>query len=269
MTHLAFAGAIASRTAHPRVTPGRTSRAGATSLRPSTVANTRQTGRPVPASRLQFCGGGDANGGNGDGDGGNWRPDGTPDDSGGNNFAADGTLMTFMDKLLRGSSPAAALAGYSVSSLLEERNTGGLHLLSSPDFKEAGLVGLFGFVVHGLGGSCFYQLLDEIVAGSTPIPVVIKTCIDALIFLPLVAETFDKFTRFASSSDAPDFLKFMQRREHSSVHLLRKRALWVPAQAISFWFLPPWWRVGYVSIIMVFISFLQLFNSSHGTLLIS
>lgn len=271
MAHSAFAVAVASSPVRaqtvlaatsPATTPATTATFG-----PAAVAVRRGAAHLAPAQELQvpLCGGGDFTGSRGGGDGGGWRPDRTPDGNGDDGAAEDGALVPFIEKLLRGSA-AAALAGYSVSSLLEERSHGALHLLSAPDFKEAGVVGLFGFVVHGLGGLCFYQLLDEIVAGSTPIPVAIKTCIDALFFLPLMANAFDRFTKYASSSNAPRFLRFMQGREHSSVHLLRNRALWVPAQAISFWFLPPWWRVGYVSIIMVFVSFLQLVRSSPGAI---
>lgn len=268
MANAAFAVPVASSTARAPGVHRETSPAKAASFRPRTVAPSREAAHRVPIEFPLSCSGGGSNGGRSSGGGRDWS-DRTPDGNGRDGLSTDSALIPLMDKLLRGSSPVAALAGYSVSTLLEERNPGGFHLLSTPDLREAGLVGLFGLFVHGLGGSCFYTLLDEIVAGSTPIPVAIKTCVDALLFLPFVANSFDRFVTYASSSRAPEFLRSMQGREHSSVHLLRNRALWVPAQAISFWFLPPWWRVGYVSIIMVFVSFLQLVRSSPGAVVVA
>lgn len=243
-----------------------------TASKPRQVARSVRRGASLTLERSSpSLGGGDSGsiGGRGRGDGGSgWRPDDTPEGDGDDAASTDGAVVPFVDRLLRGSA-IAALAGYSVSSLLEERNPGALHMLSEPDFKEAGLVGLFGFIVHGLGGKYYYNLLEDLVSGSTPIPVAIKTCIDAFFFLPLVANTFDAFARYAKSSKSPGFLNFVKGRDQSSVNLLRRRALWVPAQAISFWFLPPWWRIGFVSIIMVFCSFVNLASSSSPGIVVT
>lgn len=134
MAHVAFAVSIASPNARAQGVRGATSPANAASFRTPSVACSRETARLLSLDfPLRFCGG-DSNGGKGSGDGGDWRSGGNGRDG----VPANVSLIPFVDKLLRGSSPAAALAGYSVSTLLEERSPGALHLLSTPDFKEAG-----------------------------------------------------------------------------------------------------------------------------------
>jgi hypothetical protein len=181
---------------------------------------------------------------------------GVHSDSGGGGGGGEASVLPFADRLLRANA-VAAFAGWAVADLLEDRGGGPL-LLTAPGLREAAHIGLFGFLVHGLGGTLFYTLLDEVVSGSTPMPVVIKTCIDALLFLPLLANLHDSYTDWLRSGMGPALLKPVRSREHSSVDVLRRRALWVPAQAVSFLLLPAWWRVPVVSIVMVLCSFLRL-----------
>jgi hypothetical protein len=217
---------------------------------------------PARAScaRIHFHGVHSDSGGGGGGGSANWRPGERPSDDGGGGGGGGGggeaSVLPFADRLLRANA-VAAFAGWAVADLLEDRGGGPL-LLTAPDLREAAHIGLFGFLVHGLGGTLFYTLLDEVVSGSTPMPVVIKTCIDALLFLPLLANLHDSYTDWLRSGMGPALLKPVRSREHSSVDVLRRRALWVPAQAVSFLLLPAWWRVPVVSIVMVLCSFLRL-----------
>jgi hypothetical protein len=126
--------------------------------------------------------------------------------------ARTNAFIPILGKVLRGN-VFAALAGYSESSLLEERDASpALQVLTNSVFKEAGVVGLFGFVVFRLGGSGFYKLLDDFISGSAPIPVASKTSIDVLLFLPLVSSVFDSFADFTRSSKCPGFVRQLEHR---------------------------------------------------------
>lgn len=141
---------------------------------------------------------------------------------------------------------------------MEGTSSGELPVLTESNWKDAGTAGLFGFVVHGIGGNVFYNLLEDFVSGSTPIPIAIKTFVDVFLFLPFLSVAHDRFIDFANGNGSDLFGGLVKRGSSSSSAIFKRSLIWLPAQAISFALLPPCWRVGYTSIIMVLCSFFNL-----------
>lgn len=100
--------------------------------------------------------------------------------------------------------------------------------------------------------------------GSTPIPVAIKTCIDALVFLPFLATAHDAYCDYVRAGKAGRFMQSIRSHDQSAAEILRRRVIWVPAQAVSFLLLPAWWRVGYTSFIMAALAVFRAISGSDA-----
>lgn len=162
--------------------------------------------------------------------------------------------LTLREKLAQANA-FAGFFGWTISSLLDSARD------APPDyddFRVAAVWGIFGLLFHGVVGTFYYSLLDDVVSGSSVVPVALKTVIDVFAFFPVLAKVHDAYYNHVQKSGPAAVRRSMRGRQFLSGSLLKQTMLWVPAQAISFAFFPTYWRVAWVNIVLAVSSLFNL-----------
>lgn len=210
---------------------------------------------PLPmVFQSEFCGHNSGGGGGGGRGSGNRSDRGHGGDEF-SNYTISLPLPVALRKRLTAANAFAGFFGWTVASLFDSARVAPLDY---DDFRAAAAWGVFGLLFHGVIGTFYYALLDDVVSGSTAVPVALKTLVDVCAFFPLLAALHEAYSRQIQKNGTRSVRHAMRGRSFSSGTILREPWIWVPAQLINFACLPTYWRVAWVNIVLAVSSLFQL-----------
>mmetsp|Transcript_18533 Transcript_18533/g.56938 ORF Transcript_18533/g.56938 Transcript_18533/m.56938 type:complete len:213 (+) Transcript_18533:71-709(+) len=138
-----------------------------------------------------------------------------------------------------------SLVGFGVSDALTQL------FIEQGDFNVMRLVKMasFGFLLHGTTGHYFYNFLDSVMSGATPLFVAAKVAIDQTLWAPVFMCMF--FTYMCLFDGTPELI-LAKIKQDTFTAVKGSWMTWIPAHTINFAFIPPSQRLLYINSIQIF-----------------
>eukprot|EP00631_Chrysoreinhardia_giraudii_P008094 CAMPEP_0197427248 /NCGR_PEP_ID=MMETSP1170-20131217/37704_1 /TAXON_ID=54406 /ORGANISM="Sarcinochrysis sp, Strain CCMP770" /LENGTH=215 /DNA_ID=CAMNT_0042954931 /DNA_START=53 /DNA_END=700 /DNA_ORIENTATION=+ len=138
-----------------------------------------------------------------------------------------------------------SLVGFGLSDAMTQI------LIEKIDFNAMRLVKMasFGFLIHGTTGHYFYQFLDSVMSGATPLFVAAKVAIDQTLWAPVFMVMF--FSYMMIFEGTPELIVDKIKQDVFTA-VKGSWMTWIPAHTINFAFVPPSQRLLYINSIQIF-----------------
>jgi len=138
-----------------------------------------------------------------------------------------------------------SLVGFGVSDALTQL------FIEKSDFNVMRLLKMasFGFLLHGTTGHYFYNFLDSVMSGATPLFVAAKVAIDQTLWAPVFMCMF--FTYMCLFDGTPELI-LAKIKQDTFTAVKGSWMTWIPAHTINFAFIPPSQRLLYINSIQIF-----------------
>ncbi|KAJ8600613.1 hypothetical protein CTAYLR_007725 [Chrysophaeum taylorii] len=164
--------------------------------------------------------------------------------------ARGGSLWTDYQKALETkpvlTKATTSLVGFALSDALTQLF---IENVKTFDVKRLVKMASFGFLIHGTTGHYFYNFLDSVMAGATPLFVAAKVAIDQTLWAPIFMVMF--FTYMCVFDGTPDQI-LPKIKQDIFTAVKGSWGTWVPAHTINFAFIPPSQRLLYINTIQIF-----------------